>query len=146
MKYLAKKPFTYYSRAEFEGKTQPLYGEESITPFENRFKGRLWFLIDGVGNSTTGHFMSLVKSWNLGTLVGEELGSNQFCSAGQKICRLKNTKMLVFIANNTHVSSASGLPDDRGIFPDYPVNQTAEDYFEGRDVVKEYALELIRKK
>ncbi|MNJ86399.1 Peptidase family S41 [compost metagenome] len=146
LKYLAKKPFTYYSRAEFEGKTQPLYGEESITPFENRFKGRLWFLIDGVGNSTTGHFMSLVKSWNLGTLVGEELGSNQFCSAGQKICRLKNTKMLVFIANNTHVSSASGLPDDRGIFPDYPVNQTAEDYFEGRDVVKEYALELIRKK
>lgn len=146
LKYLAEKPFVYYSRSEFAGKTQPLYGEEQTTPFKKRFKGRLWFLIDGVGNSTTGHFMSLVKSWNLGTIVGEELGSNQFCSAGQKICRLKNTKMLVFIADNTHVSSATGLNDERGILPDYPVNQTAEDYFEERDVVKESALELIRKK
>ena len=147
LRYLAKKPFTYYSRSEFEGKTQPLYGENEVQPFKkNNYKGNLWFLIDGVGNSTTGHFMSLVKTWNLGTLVGEELGSNQFCSAGQKICRLKNTKMLVFIANNTHESSATSLPDERGILPHHQVSQRIEDYFDRRDVVKEYALELIRRK
>jgi C-terminal processing protease CtpA/Prc len=145
LRYLAKKPFTYYSRSEFEGKTQPLYGENEIRPFKNRYKGRLWFLIDGVGNSTTGHFMSLVKTWSLGTIVGEELGSNQFCSAGQKICRLKNTKMLVFIANNTHESSATSLPDERGILPDHLISQKIADYFERRDAVKEYVFELIRK-
>ncbi|AEA42292.1 peptidase S41 [Fluviicola taffensis DSM 16823] len=146
LRYLAKKPFVYYSRSEFEGKTQPLYGENEIQPFKNRYKGQLWFLIDGVGNSTTGHFMSLVKTWKLGTIVGEELGSNQFCSAGQKIRRLKNTKMLVFIADNTHESTATTLPDETGILPDYQISQSMEDYFERRDVVKEYALELIRKK
>lgn len=146
LRYLAKKPFTYFSRTEFEGKTQPLYGEHEIIPFKKGYSGRLWFLIDGVGNSTTGHFMSLIKSWKLGTIVGEELGSNQFCSAGQKICRLRNTHMLVFIANNTHVSTAVSLPDERGILPDHFVSQRAEDYFEEKDVVKEYTLELIREK
>lgn len=146
LRYLAKKPFVYYSRSEFKGKTQPLYGENEIQPFKNRYKGRLWFLIDGVGNSTTGHFMSLVKTWKLGTIVGEELGSNQFCSAGQKICRLKNTKMLVFIADNTHESTATSLPDEKGILPDHSVSQSIEDYFNRRDVVKEYVFELIRKK
>ncbi len=146
LRYLAKKSFTYYSRAEFDGKTQLSYGENEIKPVSKTYKGRLWFLTDGVGNSTTGHFMSLVKTWNLGSIIGEELGSNQFCSAGQKICRLKNTQMLVFIANNTHVSTATSLPDETGILPDYPVSQSMEDYFSERDAVKEYALELIRKK
>jgi tetratricopeptide (TPR) repeat protein len=145
LRYLAKKPFVYYSRSEFKGKTQPLYGENEIEPFKDRYKGRLWFLIDGVGNSTTGHFMSLVKTWKLGTIAGEELGSNQFCSAGQKICRLKNTKMLVFIADNTHESTATSLPDETGILPDYYISQSIEDYFERRDVVKEYVFDLIRK-
>lgn len=146
LQYLAQKPFIYYSKAEFEGKSQPLYGENEIKPFENRYKGRLWFLIDGVGNSTTGHFMSLVKTWKLGPIIGEELGSNQFCSAGQKICRLKNTHMLVFIADNTHESTATSLPDETGILPDYQVSQSIEDYFAEQDAVKEYALELIRGK
>ncbi len=145
LRYLAKKPFTYYSKAEFEGKTQPLYGESKITPFEKRYQGKLWFLMDGIGNSTTGHFMSLVKTWDLGPIIGEELGSNQFCSAGQKICRLKNTKMLVFIANNVHQSTAVSLPDETGILPDYYVSQSIEDYFDERDVVKEYAFDLILK-
>lgn len=146
LRYLAKKPLTYYSKAEFDGKTQPLYGENEVKPFSKRYKCRLWFLTDGVGNSTTGHFMSLVKTWNLGSIIGEELGSNQFCSAGQKICRLKNTQMLVFIANNTHVSTATSLPDETGILPDYQVSQSMEDYFDARDAVKEYTLELIKKK
>jgi C-terminal processing protease CtpA/Prc len=89
LQHLMDKPFTYYSKAEFEGKTDKIYGEEIIYPLENRFKGKVYFLIDGNGNSTTGHFMSLVKVHNLGTIIGEELGSNQFCTAGQKLCRLK---------------------------------------------------------
>ncbi|MGV3613170.1 MAG: S41 family peptidase [Fluviicola sp.] len=146
LRYLAKKPFFYFSRSDFKGKTQPLYGENEIQPFKNNYRGKLWFLIDGVGNSTTGHFMSLVKTWKLGTIVGEELGSNQFCSAGQKICRLKNTKMLVFIADNTHESTATSLPDEIGILPDHYVSQNVEDYFGRKDVVKEYVFDLIRKK
>jgi tetratricopeptide (TPR) repeat protein len=107
LQHLMDKPFTYYSKAEFEGKTDKIYGEEIINPLEKRFKGKAFFLIDGNGNSTTGHFMSLVKVHNLGTIIGEELGSNQFCTAGQKLFRLSNTKLVVSSANNTHVSTAT---------------------------------------
>jgi C-terminal processing protease CtpA/Prc len=119
LQHLMDKPFTYYSKAEFEGKTDKMYGEEIIYPLENRFKGKVYFLIDGNGNSTTGHFMSLVKAHNLGTIIGEELGSNQFCTAGQTLFRLSNTKLVISVANNTHVSTATKLPDETGILPDF---------------------------
>jgi hypothetical protein len=114
-----------------------------IYPLENRFKGKVYFLIDGNGNSTTGHFMSLVRAHNLGTIIGEELGSNQFCTAGQTLCRLKNTKLVISVANNTHISTATMLPDEKGILPDYFVTQSSDDYLNNVDAVKNYALNLI---
>lgn len=145
LRYLVKKPFVYYSTVEFEGKTGKIEGEEAFAPFENRYKGKLYFMIDGLGNSTTGHFMSLVKVLNLGTIVGEELGSNQFCSAGQKICRLKHTKLEYYVANNTHESTATSLPDETGILPDYYVAQSIDDYLKGIDTVKEFTINLAQK-
>jgi tetratricopeptide (TPR) repeat protein len=145
LQHLMDKPFTYYSKAEFEGKTDKLYGEEIIYPFENRFKGKVYFLIDGNGNSTTGHFMSLVKAHNLGTIIGEELGSNQFCTAGQTLCRLNNTKLVISVANNIHISTATKLPDEKGIIPDFYVTQSLDDYLNKVDVVKNYTLKLIGK-
>ena len=145
LQHLMDKPFTYYSKAEFEGKTDKIYGEEIIYPLENRFKGKVYFLIDGNGNSTTGHFMSLVKAHNLGTIIGEQLGSNQFCTAGQTLCRLKNTKLVISVANNTHVSTATKLPDEIGILPDFYVSQSIDDYLNKVDAVKNYTLKLIRK-
>lgn len=145
LRYLVDKPFIYYSNAQFEGKTAKIDGEEVIAPFENRFKGKCYFMIDGNGNSTTGHFMSLAKVLHLGTIVGEELGSNQFCSAGQKICRLANTKLEYYVANNTHESTATSLPDEVGILPDHTVVQSIEEYLNKVDAVKAYTLKLVQK-
>jgi tetratricopeptide (TPR) repeat protein len=145
LRYLVKKPFIYYSRADYPGKTDKMDGEALITPFENGFQGKQYFLMDGNGNSTTGHFMSLVKVFNLGTIIGEELGSNQFCSAGQTICRLSNTKLIYYVANNTHVSTAVALPDEKGILPDHQITQDIDAYLRQQDVVKEYAVNLMRK-
>jgi len=145
LQHLMDKPFIYYAKAEFEGKTDKIYGEEMVHPLEKRFKGKVYFLIDGNGNSTTGHFMSLVKAHNLGTIIGEELGSNQFCTAGQTLFRLSNTKLVVSSANNTHVSTATTLPDEKGILPDFFVTQSIDDYLNKVDAVKNYALKLIEK-
>lgn len=145
LQHLMDKPFTYYSKSAFEGKTDKMYGEEMIHPLENRFKGKVYFLIDGNGNSTTGHFMSLVKVHQLGTIVGEELGSNQFCTAGQTLCRLKNTKLVISVANNTHISTATSLPDTIGILPDFYVSQSIDDYLNKVDAVKTGTLKLIGK-
>lgn len=145
LQYLIDKPFEYYSRADFPGKDGKSEGEEIINPHKNVFKGKLYFIMDGIGNSTTGHFMSIVKVLNLGTIVGEELGSNQFCSAGQTIRRLSNTKIEIYIANNTHESIATELPDEKGILPDHYVTQSIDDYLNNVDVVKEFTLKLIKK-
>lgn len=145
LRYLVDKPFIYYSNAQFEGKTAKIDGEEVTTPFENRFKGKCYFMMDGNGNSTTGHFMSLVKVLNLGTIVGEELGSNQFCSAGQKICRLSHTRLEYYVANNTHESTATSLPDEVGILPDHTVIQSIEEYLNKVDAVKAYTLKIVQK-
>jgi hypothetical protein len=144
LKYLVDKPFTYYSKADFPGKVGKIEGEELIYPFSNGYKGKVLFLIDGIGNSTTGHFMSLVKTMKLGTIIGEELGSNQFCSAGSTSCRLKNTKLSYYIANNTHISTATSLPDEIGILPDHYLQQNIDDVISRKDVVKEFALGLLK--
>lgn len=144
LKYLVDKPFTYYSKADFPGKMGKIEGEEVIFPNDNGYNGKVLFLIDGIGNSTTGHFMSLVKGLKLGTIIGEELGSNQFCSAGSTSCRLKNTKLNYYVANNTHISTATSLPDEKGILPDHFVSQNIDDVINRKDVVKEFALGLLK--
>ncbi len=144
LKYLVDKPFTYYSKADFSGKVGKIEGEELIYPFTNGYKGKVLFLIDGIGNSTTGHFMSLVKTMKLGIIIGEELGSNQFCSAGSTTCRLKNTKLSYYVANNTHISTATSLPDEKGILPDHYIHQSIDDVVNRKDVVKEFALGLLK--
>jgi C-terminal processing protease CtpA/Prc len=143
LRYLVDKPFIYYSDVQIDGKKEKIEGEDSVNPYENRYDGKLFFLIDGVGNSTTGHFMSIVKVLNLGTIIGEELGSNQFCSAGGKTFRLSNTKLIYTVADNTHESMATSLPDETGILPDIYVTQSVEDYINKIDAVKEKTLKLI---
>lgn len=134
LKYLAKKPFAYLDS----------YGIQA--PFEDRYNGTLFFLIDGHGKSTTGHFMALAKELELGTIVGEELGSNQFCTAGQTVLRLTNTKLVYYVANTTSRLANINLPDEKGILPDYEIIQNLDDHLNSVDTVKEFAFELITNK
>ncbi len=138
LKYLANEPFVYFSETEYS------IGKGSQGAIGNKFKGKLYFIIDGHGKSTTGHFMAKVKSLNLGTIVGEELGSNQFCTAGQTVCRLRNSKMMFYVANSSSRVAGTSLPDDKGILPDYPVVQGIDDYLSHVDTVKEFTLNLIQ--
>lgn len=146
LRYLMDKPFKYISSAYTQGGKD---GEDSrkklLQPKENKFKGKIYFLIDGHGNSTTGHFMSLAKVHKLGIIIGEELGSNQFCSAGQTPCRLSNTKLMFFTAMNVNLTTATSLPLEKGILPDHYVTQNLAEYLNHVDVVKEFAIQLTKK-
>ncbi|MEZ4797970.1 MAG: S41 family peptidase [Flavobacteriaceae bacterium] len=133
LKYLMNKPFTYFT-------------DENIKPHANSFKGQLYFLIDGNGKSTTGHFMALAKHHKLGIIIGEELGSNQMCTAGQTVCRLTNTKLVFYVANTESRLNAVELPDEKGILPDYYITQNIDDYLNKVDSVKEFAINLINDK
>ncbi len=139
LKHLKKEPFPYFSNSDY------VLGHALQQPVKDVFDGKCYFIIDGNGKSTTGHFMSLVKIFQLGTIVGEELGSNQFCTAGQKICRLPNTGMEYYIANSTSESAAPLLPDETGILPDHFVSQSITDYLKRTDAVLEYTIRLTEK-
>ena len=139
LKLLSKKPFSYFS------KTDNSKGYGTQQPFNNNYDGNLFFLIDGNGMSTTGHFMALAKELELGTIIGEELGSNHFCTAGQSVLRLKNTKLVYYVANTTSQLAETTLPDERGILPDYTISQNIDDYLNKEDTVKKFAFELITK-
>jgi hypothetical protein len=145
LRYLVDKPFTYSSNVQIKGKNELVEGEESVKPYDNGYDGKLYFLIDGVGNSTTGHFMSIAKVLKLGTIIGEELGSNQFCTGGGKTLRLEHTKLVYTVAEDTYESMATSLPDETGILPDIYVTQSADEYLNKIDAVKESALKLIEK-
>jgi hypothetical protein len=133
LKYLMNKPFTYFT-------------DENIKPRANPFNGQLYFLIDGNGKSTTGHFMALAKHNKLGTIIGEELGSNQMCTAGQTVCRLTNTKLVFYVANTESRLHAVELQDEKGILPDYYIYQNIDEYLNKVDSVKEFAINLINDK
>ena len=143
LRYLVDQPFSYHIKAEFEGKKEKLESENVQQPFANGYRGKLYFIIDGNGNSATGHFMSVVKFMKLGIVVGEELGSNHFCSAGQTICRTTNTKTEYSVANNTHIAISDPLPAEVGILPDHFINQNIEDYLHKVDAVKAFTLQLL---
>jgi tetratricopeptide (TPR) repeat protein len=138
LKHLISEPFTYFTNSDYLG------GIGIHQPFANRFKGNIYFIIDGHGNSTTGHFMSIVKKHNLGVTIGEELGSNHFCTAGQAVLRLPKTKLVYYVANSTSYTDVSHLPDERGILPDHFVSQNIEEYLGGVDAVKNYTLNLLK--
>ncbi len=138
IKYLVHKRFDY-----FYSNNENKKGVKTHKPFKNTFKGKLYFIIDGNGKSTTGHFMSIVKDLELGIIVGEELGSNQFCTAGQTIRRLSNTKLVYYIANSTNRTTVTSLPDEIGILPNYYVTQSINDYLNNIDTVKNFTINLI---
>ncbi|MGB4843236.1 MAG: S41 family peptidase [Ferruginibacter sp.] len=145
LKYLVDKPFTYYADTQIEKGSGKSEGEIPQAPFANAFKGKQYFIIDGNGKSTTGHFMGVVKVLKLGTIVGEELGSNQYCTAGQTIARLSNTKLNYFIADTGDETMATSLPDETGILPDHYVTQSIDEYLNNVDAVKEFTIKLVNK-
>ncbi|MGG5486009.1 S41 family peptidase [Gaetbulibacter sp. PBL-D1] len=140
LKHLVKAPFKYFVNSMHSSE------HEIHQPVSNTFKGNLYFMIDGNGKSTTGHFMALAKELSLGTIVGEELGSNQLCTAGQTVCRLKNTKLQYYVANTASRVAVKTLPDTTGVLPDIAVIQPIEDYLNNIDTVKNHTLKLTETK
>ena len=99
---------------------------QPVKPAENNFKGRLFFLIDGHGFSTTGHLCALLKYHKLGTFIGTETGGTYTCNAAGRTIQLKNTRLLLEISRKSFVAAVTGLPKNRGIIPDFIINEFAK--------------------
>ena len=110
-----------------------------------RFKGQVYLLIGPKTYSTAQGFAAAVQDYKLGTLIGEETGGTA-CSFGEWYpFDLPHTRLWVFVSTK-RVPRPSKTCDDRGVVPDYEVNQSEKDLEKGIDSVMEFTEKLIRVK
>ena len=141
LQYLAESPFTYFKAAPTnDAKLKPM------SPFDNRFKGDIYFLTDGRAGSTTGQLLALAKHNKIGIIIGEESNGGIFYTGGQKILRLTNTGVFYFVGRVAHITNADSISDESGVLPHHYSVQTIEDYLRDVDTSLEYTMELIQKK
>jgi len=53
--------------------------------------------------------------------------------------------MVYYVANSPHETTATSLPDEVGILPDFYVTQSIDDYLNKVDAVKNFTINLIEK-
>jgi len=85
----------------------------------------------------------VLKYHKIGQLVGEEAGSTYKCNAKTKEVKLDNTKMLVYVPQETFSAAVEGMDKTKGVEPDYYVEQTYKDFLNGKDTVMDFVQNLI---
>ncbi|MHC1780658.1 MAG: S41 family peptidase [Bacteroidales bacterium] len=141
LRYLANKPVEYFSKdvGSFYGNlTKPL---ES---FENAFKGNLWILTDAGCMSSTTHFLALLKYHKIGKFAGSETAGNFRCNDNSKIFTLLNSGIQFAIARKTFSVAVEGQAKDRGIIPDFKIEQSLNDVINKTDATLNYVLDNIK--
>lgn len=121
------------------------YGKP-ISPSENSFKGDVFILVDGAVFSTAGHFCSLVKYHNLGTLVGSKTGGTYICTDSSKKKVLKHTGLRLHYSTKTYTVAVEGLSKNDGVEPDITISPSIDDILNNKDVQMEHVLEILGKK
>jgi hypothetical protein len=141
LSYIQSEPVRYFARVypDYEKFAEP------IPMAETPFKGRLFILINEGGFSSTGHLCGVLKSHKIGTFIGSETGATYTCNDATTQIILERTGLRLFVARMTFEAAAEGLPRNRGILPDFPVEAVIGDMAKGKDTVLEYTLEYIDK-
>ncbi|MEM6806671.1 MAG: S41 family peptidase, partial [Bacteroidota bacterium] len=142
LRYLAQKPFTYFDK---ETRYEDAFSQP-MKPYEHAYKGKIYVLLDEACGSTTGHLLSLLKDQKIGILIGAESGSTYSCNDNSQHFKLSHTGIAYRVARSTFTTTAEGLPKNRGISPDHPVEQSLEDFLINRDTALEFTYALIKKK
>jgi hypothetical protein len=115
-----------------------------LKPAKNNFKGNLYVLINGGCFSVTSIISSYLAKAKRAIFIGEETAGNQIILSGDPNNRtLPNTKIVYEIATNSYVIHQT-KNDGSGILPNYFVQPTIADLVSNNDIVKAFALKLIR--
>lgn len=112
---------------------------------KERFKGKIFVLINGGSFSNTGIFCSILRKHNRATFIGKETGGSEFVICGSpKSITLPNTKIQVDIPRLQFLIKAYTKADLSGIKPDHEIKPTIQDLIGEKDLAKELAIQLIQ--
>lgn len=112
----------------------------------NHFSGRVFFLSNGGSRSATNTMLSLVRTYDVGKIIGQESGGVCEDVDGRKQVNLKlpfSEVQLIFPIWSFKINSVAG-DRHRGVMPDYAVNATGKDLIDNKDIELELANSLIR--
>jgi hypothetical protein len=113
----------------------------------NRFKGKIWFLMNGASGSTTSEFLAVAHSNRLGVFVGEESAGNYTGGNGGEFITMKlpMTGMQVVIPL-LYYDNAVRPPEQegRGTMPDHTVPYNLKDLLLGTDTQLNFVFGLIK--
>ncbi len=112
------------------------------------YKGELYVLISGATFSGGAEFVSLVKMIKRGIFIGEETGGafEGNVSGYSVYVKLPHTKIEVDIPIVHFQVDVKPEKRGRGIMPDYYIPQSWENYLNGINAKKEFAVKLITEK
>ncbi len=139
--YLIGEPFSYYaphSTFLFHDLRNP----QAVPDYP--FHGSLYVLIDGGCFSTTGHFLSVLRTHGKGLFIGEETGGSYICNGGYTEHRLTHTGIELLLPHTAFIANARGLRPEHGITPNVFVDYSTMDLNSGQDPVLGAALAIIR--
>lgn len=125
-------------------------GETMMTKFKGKkkaFKGEIVAVIDGGCYSTTGHFVSLLKYYNLATLIGTCSHGSYYSNDGGVHFRLPYSKLQLRIPVAQSKMRLPGFKyDSAGICPDLKVDRLPEDLKSGYDRQLQNAISFLKTK
>jgi hypothetical protein len=149
--YLTDKPFKYYTSLQSTTKefTSEYHTNLAIQkPSKDNYKGKVYFLINGLSFSTTAEFCSIAKSNERGKFIGEETGGGYYgnTSGPSRTIILPNTKISVKIPLHKYgLAVKNSKYKDRGIIPDYIITQSITDFINHKDIQLNFAIRLAEK-
>lgn len=113
-------------------------------PKRKAFQGKIIVLEDGGCFSTTGHFIALIKNYNIGQLIGDYSMGSGYSNDGGIYFQLPYSKLKVRIPTTQfRMDVARFSYDPKGIKPDILVLPKLSDLLSGRDVQMIEAEQLI---
>lgn len=109
------------------------------------YNGKLYVLTSGKTFSGGAEFASLIKMRNRGIFIGEETGGayEGNVSGYSEYIELPNSKIEVKIPTVHFQINVSPEIKGRGVIPDYKEPQTWEDYLNGKNTKKDFAIKTI---
>ena len=136
LSYLLRQPVKYLPDSKEAG---------LISPRKNRFKGKLFILINGGSFSSTAILCSYLELTKRGVFIGDETAGNKVVISGDPIdMTLPNTRILCEVSTVKYIIRNSNN-DGHGITPSYYQIATIDDVVSNKDPAIELALKLIAK-
>jgi C-terminal processing protease CtpA/Prc len=141
-----KDGFTIYTHGNYyqNPKYNPVWYPDS-----NRFKGKIYLLVNEYTASAASHFASLVKGYSNATIVGVETAGGYYGHNGHVSVdyvlpnsKIKTEFSIVFLEQDA--PKLPTQPFGRGVMPDFKVAQSLDDFLKNRDTQMDFVLNRIK--